>query len=149
MRLLAASALFLVLCGCHHCCRRDRANPQSPVTAFLSPNPPPTDSGRYKERFEILTAAHPVSTRMEPLRADAEAHENVLRRIARERLEIKSPLEFRFMFTGYDSLNNRAVLRFFARSADQTEIAGWQLQLLYDYRTLRPIHAYVMPLPLE
>ena len=86
---------------------------------------------------------------MEPLRADAEAHENVLRKLTRDRLQIKQPLEFRYMFTGYDSLNNRAVLRFFARSVDQKEIAGWQLQLLYDGKTLRPIRAYVMPLPLE
>jgi hypothetical protein len=149
VRLLAASAVILALCGCHHCCRPDRANPPSPVTAFLSPNPPPTDSGRYKGRFEILTAAHPVAVKMAPLRADAEAHENVMRKLLRDRFQVRQPLEFRYMFTGYDSLNNKAVLRFFARAADQKEIAGWQLQFIYDYKTLRPIHAYVMPLPLE
>ena len=97
----------------------------------------------------MLPADYPLSSRAASLRADIEAHENVLRRIVRDRISAKSPLEFQFMYAGHDSTGDRLVLRYFARAAVPDEIAGWQVQLVYSLPALLPVHAYVKALPLE
>lgn len=97
----------------------------------------------------MLFPDHPLAVKAAPLRADAECHEQVLRRLVRSRISAKSPLEFQFMYVAQDSLNSRLVLRYFARAWDQTEFAGWQVQLVYTLPALRPERAYVQTLPLE
>ncbi len=97
----------------------------------------------------MLPVADPLTARAGPLRADIEAHEPVLRRLVRDRLDIKSPLEFQFMYVGHDSVNQRLIIRYFARAATAREIAGWQAQLVYSLPSLRPVHAYVQAVPLE
>ena len=110
---------------------------------------PPVDSGRYPGSLRILAADNPLAASAAPLRADIEAHESVLRKLVRERISVKSPLEFQFMYVAQDSANRRLVFRYFSRAAVQTEIAGWQAQLVYSLPSLRPVHAYVQALPLE
>ena len=97
----------------------------------------------------MLSSDHPLSVEAAPLRADVESHEQILRKLVRERISEKSPLEFRFMYVGHDSLNHQLILRYFSRAANQDEIAGWQVQLVYTLPSLRPVHAYVQALPLE
>ncbi len=116
---------------------------------FTDASAPPVDSGRYPGSLRILPADHPLSVDAAPLRADVEAHEPILRRFVRQRISVKSPLEFQFMYVGQDSANRRLILRYFARAAIPNEIAGWQVQLVYALPSLRPVHAYVQALPLE
>jgi len=97
----------------------------------------------------MLPPDHPLSLKAAPLRADVEAHEPVLRRLVRDRISAKFPLEFQFMYVGHDSLNRRLILRYFSRAAIQGEIAGWQVQLVYALPSLQPMHAYVQAVPLE
>jgi hypothetical protein len=97
----------------------------------------------------MLSSDHPLSIRSAPLRADVESHEQVLRKLVRDRLPVKSPLEFQFMYVGHDSLNRRLILRYFSRADVPRELAGWQVQLVYSLPTLRPVHAYVQAVPLE
>ena len=116
---------------------------------FTDADPPPVDSGRYPGSLRILPSDHPLAVDAGSLRADVEAHESVLRKLMRERISVKSPLEFQFMYVGQDSANRRLILRYFSRAAVQNEIAGWQVQLVYSLPSLRAVHAYVQALPLE
>jgi hypothetical protein len=97
----------------------------------------------------MLSADHPLVLKAAPLRADVESREQILRKLVRERISVKSPLEFQFMYVGHDSLNRRLILRYFSRAADQGEFAGWQVQLVYSLPSLQPVHAYVQAVPLE
>jgi len=97
----------------------------------------------------MLAADHPLSIKAGPLRADVESHEQVLRELVRQRISVKSPLEFRFMYVEQDSANHRLILRYFSRAAIQNEIAGWQVQLIYSLPSLQPVHAYVQAVQLE
>ena len=97
----------------------------------------------------MLSGTDPQAIRAERLRQDAETHESVLRRAVRDQFEVKSPLEFMFMYVGYDSVDQRLVLRYFARHPDPTTIAGWQVQLIYALPGQRLVRAYVDEVPLE
>ena len=149
MRHAAILMPLLLLIGCRHCLRCDGVGASRSVMRFLAADAPPVDSGRYPGPLKMVHSDHPLAVKAAPLRTDAEAHEQVLRRLVRDRISVKSPLEFQFMYVGHDSLNSRLVLRYFSRAAVQNELAGWQVQLVYALPSLRPVHAYVQAVPLE
>jgi len=139
----------LAVLGCSHCLRHSGIGASRSVTRFTAEDAPPVEVGRYRDHLRMLPVDHPLAVKAGPLRADVEAHEPVLRRLVRDHLEVKFPLEFQFMYVGHDSVNRRLILRYFARAAIQKEIAGWQAQLVYSLPSLRPVHAYVQAVPLE
>ena len=139
----------LVLLACSHCIRYPGVGASQSVTRFISSDAPPVEVGRYRDFLRMLPTDDPLAVKAGPLRADIEAHEPVLRKLVRDRLEVKSPLEFHLMYVGRDSVNDRLILRYFARAAVQSEIAGWQAQLVYSLPSLLPVHAYVQAVPLE
>ena len=149
MRRAAIVLTFLLLAGCQHCLQCRGVNVSQSVTRFTAADAPPVDSGRYPGPLRMLASGDPLSAKADPLRADVESHEQILRKLVRERISVKSPLEFQFMYVGHDSVNRRLILRYFARAAIQNEIAGWQAQLVYSLPSLRPVHAYVQAVPLE
>jgi len=149
MRVAALLTSLLVLSNCRHCLQAPGVKASQSVTRFIAPDAPPVELGRYPYFFTILSSNHPLAVKARPLCADVEAHEPVLRRLVRDRLSVKSPLEFQFMYVGHDSLHGRLILRSFARAAMPTEIAGWQTQLVYSLPSLQPVQAYVEPVPLE
>ncbi len=149
MRGAAVVLILLLFGGCRHCLQCRGVSSSQSVTRFTVADAPPVDSGRYPGPLRMLTSGDPLSARTGLLRTDVEAHESVLRAILRGRISVKSPLEFRFMYVARDSLNQRLILRYFSRAADQSELAGWQVQLVYSLPSLQPVHAYVEPVPLE
>jgi hypothetical protein len=149
MRGSATLLAGLLLVGCHHCIRCGGVDASRSVTRFVAADAPPADSGRYPGPLRMLPSDHPLAVKAAALRADVESHEQILRKLVRERIPVKSPLEFQFMYSGEDSRNRRLILRYFARAAVQDEIAGWQVQLVYSLPSLRPEHAYVQAVPLE
>ena len=149
MRRAAIVLTFLLLAGCQHCLQCRGVNVSQSVTRFKAADAPPVDSGRYPGPLRMLASGNPLSIRADPLRADVEAHEQILRKLVRERISVKSPLEFQFMYVGHDSLNHQLILRYFSRAADQREFAGWQVQLVYSLPSLKPVRAYVQAVPLE
>ncbi len=149
MRCAAILLSSLLFVGCQHCVRCRGLNAYQSVTRFAAADAPPVDSGRYPGSLQILPSGHPLLASSAPLRADVEAHEQVLRQLVRGRISVKSPLEFRFMYAARDSLNRRLILRYFSRASDQGEFAGWQVQLIYSLPAMRPEHAYVQAVPLE
>ena len=149
MRSAAILLSGLLIVGCQHYVQCRGVSASQSVTRFAAADAPPVDSGRYPGSFQILPSGHPLSVKADSLRTDVEAHEQVLRKLVRERISVKSPLEFQFMYAGQDSLNSRLILRYFSRGADQRELAGWQVQLVYSLPSLRPEHAYVQAVPLE
>jgi hypothetical protein len=149
MRSAAILLSGLLLVGCRHCLKCRGVGASQSVTRFAAADAPPIDSGHYPGPLRMLAADHSLSVKAGPLRADVESHEQVLRKLVRERISVKSPLEFQFMYVGHDSLNHRLMLRYFSRAADQTVFAGWQIQLIYSLPSLSPVHAYVQAVPLE
>jgi len=149
MRRAAIVLTFLLFAGCQHCLQCRGVGASRSVTRFTAADAPPVDSGRYPGPLRMLSADHPLFVKTATLRSDVEAHEQILRKLVRERISVKSPLEFQFMYVGHDSLNRRLILRYFSRAADQTESAGWQVQLVYSLPSLQPVHAYVQAVPLE
>jgi hypothetical protein len=149
MRLAAILVSGLALVGCHHCLRCRGIGASQSVTRFTAADAPPVDNGRYPGPLRMLASGDPLSVKAAPLRADVESHEQILRKLVRERISVKSPLEFQFMYAGHDSLNSQLILRYFSRAADQREFAGWQVQLVYSLPSLQPVHAYVQAVPLE
>jgi glutamate-1-semialdehyde aminotransferase len=119
------------------------------VTRFAAADGPPVEVGRYPGPLQMLGVNHPLSAKADALRADVESHEQVLRSMVRDRISVKSPLEFQFMYVAHDSADHQLILRYFSRAADQTDFAGWQVQLVYSLPSLQPVHAYVQALPLE
>lgn len=119
------------------------------VTRFVTVDAPPVDSGRYPGPLRLLSSDHPLAVKAAPLRADVEAHEPILCKLVRDRISARSPLEFHLMYVAQDFPDSRLVLRYFARACDQTESAGWQVQLVYLLPSLRLERAYVQALPLE
>jgi hypothetical protein len=149
MRCAAIVLTFLLLAGCRHCLQCRGLNAARSVTRFAATDAPPVDSGRYRGPLRMLASGDPLSTKADPLRADVEAHEQILRKLVRKRISVKSPLEFRFMYVGHDSVNQQLILRYFSRAADQSEFAGWQVQFVYSLPSLKPVHAYIEAVPLE
>ena len=139
----------LLLAGCRHCLRHGGVVTSTSVTRFTASDAPPVDVGRYPGPLRMLSSDHPLSVKAATLRTDVESHEQILRRLVRDRIAVKSPLEFHFMYVGHDSLNQQLILCYFSRADDQREFAGWQVQLVYLLPSLRPVHAYVQAVPLE
>jgi hypothetical protein len=140
---------LLFLIGCRHCLGGSGVDASRSVTRYAAADAPPVDSGRYPGPLRMLSPDGPLAVKAGPLRADVESHEQILRRLVRDRISTKSPLEFHFMYVAQDSLNSRLVLRYFARAWGQTEFAGWQVQLVYKLPSFRPERAYVEAVPLE
>jgi hypothetical protein len=149
MHRLVALLSVLLLLGCRHCLRCSGVGAPQSVTRFIAADGPPVEVGRYRSHLRMLPVDDPLAARAGPLRADIEANEQVLRKLVRDRLDVKSPLEFQFMYVGHDSVNQRLILRYFARAATPKEIAGWQAQLVYSLPSFLPVHAYVQAVPLE
>jgi hypothetical protein len=149
MRRAAIVMVFLLLTECHHCLKCGGFGPSSSVTQFAAADGPPVDVGRYPGPLRMLSYDHPLSVKAATLRTDVESHEQILRKLVRDRISVKSPLEFQFMYVGHDSLNQQLILRYFSRADNQIEFAGWQVQLVYLLPSLRPVHAYVQAVPLE
>jgi len=105
--------------------------------------------GRYEQPFETIDANDRAHRPVKRLRTDVERHETWLRSAVRYRLDVDVPLEFRFMYAGYDSVNRRLLLRYFAPNPDPMEIAGWQVQLVYSGRCPQLREVWVEALPLE
>lgn len=110
---------------------------------------PPVRVGHYEQPFDMINFNHRSHRSVKRLRSDVERHEAWLRRAVRDRLDANVPLEFRFMYAGYDSVNRRLLLRYFAPNPNPMEIAGWQVQLVYSGRCPRLREVWVEALPLE
>ncbi len=138
MRLVSLGCLLIAACP-----------PESQVRLLARTDGPPVIVGHYPDYLVMLPGDHQLVRKTERLRHDIESNESLIRQLARSRFDIRPPLEFMFMYVGYDSLNANVVLRYFARNPDPVIYAGWQLQLVYALPTLRLVRAYIEQVPLE
>lgn len=123
--------------------------PGSQIKRVLGTPSPPVTVGYYPHYHYPLPIGHRLHKRLLSLRQDIEANEQLLRQLVRERVAVKSPLEFHFSYAGYDSLNNRIILRYFAPNPQSEQIAGWQIQFVYRLPNHILERAYVWAVPLE
>jgi hypothetical protein len=105
--------------------------------------------GHYPDFVAILYGPHRYQPAIDRLRADAEAHEPLLRRVVREHIDLKSPLEFEFKYAAVDTAAGILLLRYFAPHPDPVLIAGWQVQLVYRLPRALLERTYVEEVPLE
>jgi len=111
--------------------------------------PPSVVVGHFPDYVEILYGPHRLQPLVDRLRADVEGHEHVLRRIVRDRIELKSPLEFEFSYAAVDTAAGIVLLRYFAPHPDPVLVAGWQAQLIYRLPRGSLDRVYVEEVPLE
>lgn len=116
---------------------------------LTEPGGPKVSVGRYPGPVEILGGAHPLARRADLWRKDIDCHERVLRDLVRSRFELKAPLEFGFMYAGYDSTAGNAIVRYFAHDPNPVELAGWEVFLVYALPRGRLAAAWVNEVPLE
>ncbi len=122
----------------------------SQVARLVGPAASRVKTGHYPYYAATPRPDDPVLRRTGAWRNDIEANERVLRQLVRDRYETKSPLEFRFMYVALDSVNGDAVIRYFAREADQSSwVAGYEVFLTYELHSGRLDGAWVNRLPLE
>jgi len=138
MRLVLLGCLLIAACP-----------PRSQVRLLDRSDGPPVIVGHYPDYLVMLSGEHRLVRKTEWLRHDVESNESLIRQLARSRFDIRPPLEFMFMYVGYDSLNSNVILRYFARDPDPVIYAGWQIQLVYALPALRLVRAYVEQVPLE
>lgn len=142
MRSSNPAFLFLII-FCLNCV------PASQIKKFSLPSSPPVTLGYYPYYHYPLLAGHCLHKKVPALRHDIEANEQILRQLVRKQIAVKSPLEFSFSSAGYDSINNRIILRYFAPNPKPEEIAGWQIQFIYRLPNYLIDRAYVWTVPLE
>lgn len=140
MRCLFYLLLVCWLLGCPY---------RSQVAQLAEPNRLPVEVGHYPEYIEVLYGRHGYGRRVESLRRDIEAHESVLRRLVRERIDLKAPLEFQFKYAAVDTSRTRLILRYFAPDPSPQLIAGWEVFLIYSLPRCRLVAARVAEVPLE
>ncbi len=137
--LRTAVALLVLAVGC---------GSRSGIILLTRPDGPPVSIGRYPGRYVLINSNHPLDRCASDWRIDVEQHERVLRELVRRQFAAKTPLEFDHMFTAYDSTVGRVLLRYFAPAVDPSEIAGWEVMLVYATDG-RLAEAFVDELPLE
>lgn len=136
--ILAVCILFLV--GCPY---------RSEVRRLTSPTPPPVAVGHHPDYVEILYGHRGLEPLINRLRRDAEANEQILRKVVREHIDLKSPLEFSFKYAAVDTAARILLLRYFAPHPEPVLIAGWQVQLIYCLPSGMLQKVYVEEVPLE
>ncbi len=110
----------------------------------------PVETMHYPGYLRILDANEPLARRSLQWRTDAECNEKVLRQLVRDRFDLgKLPLEFRYMYTGLDTIAQVAAVRFFAFHPNPSVIAGWEVFLVYRLASGRLEKAFVAEVPLE
>jgi len=125
-------------------------SPSSQLLRLSGPRPLPVETAHYPFFTATPAPDDQVLKRAEAWKQDIEQNERVLRQLVRDRYDTKSPLEFRFMYVAVDTANRRAVVRYFAREADQTSwVAGYEVFLGYSLPSGRLEQAWVNRLPLE
>ncbi|MEO0071476.1 MAG: hypothetical protein ABIK39_05275 [candidate division WOR-3 bacterium] len=132
--------LFLILACCPH---------RSQINRFFSSNSPPVEVGFYPYYISPLPSNHPIMEKATNLRKDIESNEPILRKLVRENIGVKAPLEFKFQYLGKDSIHQRLILTYFARNYQPEMIAGWRVSLVYSLPHLKLLCAYVAEVPLD
>lgn len=103
----------------------------------------------YPYYINPLPLNHPLMKKVTILCQDIESNEPILRKLVRENIGVKAPLEFKFQFVGQDSIHQRLILSYFARNYQPKLIAGWRVSLVYSLPRLKLLKAYVTEVPLE
>lgn len=122
---------------------------RSQINRFFSSPSPPVEVGFYPYYISPLPSNHPLIEKVRILREDIERNEAILRKLVRENIGVKAPLEFKFQFVGQDSIHQRLILTYFAPNYQPELIAGWRVSLTYSLPRLELLLAYVTEVPLE
>jgi len=140
MRLFVSKAILILLVGC---------NTGSQIRNFLSSSNPEIHVGRYPHYFRLMSNEEIEKRKIGPLIKDGLRHRLWLEQELKARLGISLPTPIRYYYAGYDSVNQRIVIRYFAADPQPLLTAGWQIQLIYLYPALVLDEIYLDEIPLE
>jgi len=140
VRLLIGALTVCCLVGCPN---------RSQIILLTEPDRIPVEVGHYPDYVEVLYGQHAYGRQLAAIRKDIEAHESILRRLVRERIALKAPLEFEFKYAAVDTSRTRLILRYFAPDPAPQLTAGWEVFLVYALPRYRLMSAWVAAVPLE
>lgn len=132
--------LILALLSCH---------PYPRLKRLLSLPNSPVEIGHYPHYLRLFSAPEIQARRLDIIKSDAEKCKNDLKKLLETRFGIRDSTPLEYSYTGYDSINNRIVVRYFARCPMSAGIAGWQVQIVYKLPPLVAEKIYLVELPLE
>ncbi len=140
MRFFVLKVILILLVNC---------NTGSQIRNFLSSSTPKIYVGRYPHYFRLMSDEEIEKRKIAPLIKDGLRHRLWLEQELKAKLGISLPTPIKYFYTGYDSVNQRIVIRYFAADPQPLLTAGWQLQLIYLYPALVLDEIYLDEIPLE
>lgn len=103
----------------------------------------------YRGHAVFLRDAGEFEDVVAELRAEIEKNINLLPVITRNFFSVSQELHYKFKLIMLDKEKNYLILRYFARIAEHTLYAGYQIQFVVDIDARRIIKIYSAEVPLE
>lgn len=105
--------------------------------------------GWYPYYFRLLSEREIKDKNITPLIREGEKHRPLLEQQLKKQLGVSLPEPIKYNYTGYDSINQRVIIRYFACNPEPRQIAGWQVQVVYKLPYLLLEDIYLGEVPLE
>lgn len=105
--------------------------------------------GRYTGTTRFLRDGAEYKETVDAIRAEIEAHEDLLMFMTEKYFPIDELMSYSFKFALVDETKKKLILRYFARLPDHPVFAGCQLQFIYDLDTRQIAKIFTSEVPLE
>ncbi len=133
----------LILLLCFAC------NTGSQIRSFILSSNQAVQIDRYPYYFRLMSEDEIKKKGITHLIKDGEKHRFLLHLELETKLGISLPQPIKYNYTGYDSINQRIIIRYYASNPQSRIIAGWQAQLVYQLPSLALEKIYISEVPLE
>lgn len=124
-------------------------HPGSPIRNFILSSEQSVQIGRYPYYFRLLSEREIKDKNITPLIREGKKHRPLLEQQLKKQLGISLSKPIEYNYTGYDSINQRVIIRYFACNPEPRQIAGWQVQVVYKLPSLLLEDIYLSEVPLE
>lgn len=105
--------------------------------------------GRYRGTTRFLRDGAEYKDIVDVIRAEIEAHEDLLLIMTEKYFPIDELMAYKFKFVLVDETQGELILRYFARLPDHPVFAGCQLQFVYDLDSRQLTKIFTSEVPLE
>lgn len=133
----------LILLLCFAC------NTGSQIRSFILSSNQAVQIDRYPYYFRLMSEDEIKKKGITHLIKDGEKNRFHLQHALETKLGISLPQSIKYNYTGYDSVNQRIIIRYYASHPQPHIIAGWQAQLVYQFPSLVLEKIYISEVPLE
>lgn len=133
----------LILLLCFAC------NTGSQIRSLILSSNQAVQIDRYPYYFRLMSEDEIKKREITRLIKDGEKHRFLLQHELETKLGISLPQPIKYNYTGYDSINQHIIIRYYASNPQSRIIVGWQAQLVYQLPSLVLEKIYVSEVPLE